>query len=221
MQDEENVMTFENFLVAYSVFDLFAVGSETVLPIPAISQLGSFLVEFDDGNLVVKSLIDIPKDKIITFSALSLTKPIEDLLMHNIYPIEYELALPNVKHAIGIDLESLESLITQQKLDILNSLNNLSFTHYLTRGRKCHLLPIQLGVLFTTDEIALSNLLNQKKIEINMFDSSVMENVNHVISAMVENFASAFSENEEAVEDQNTVKYRTECKTLLSSLLSE
>src|SRR3989338_8140601 len=119
-------MTIENFYVAYMVYDLFCIGSETVLTLPTISFLPCFQTEFDDGNVVIKSLIDVPKGKIISYSALSLTKSLEDSMMYNIYPIDGEFAFGNnLHHAVGIDMESLESLVTPEKLNLLNTLNNL------------------------------------------------------------------------------------------------
>ncbi|KAG2378328.1 hypothetical protein C9374_008471 [Naegleria lovaniensis] len=225
---DEGILTFENFLVAYSIYDLFCVGMETVVPLPTpISSLPHFLREFDDGNLIVKSLVDIEQNTLISNSILALIKPIEEVFLYNIIPLD-ERGNTCCTYAAEIDLESMESLVTQEKLEALNRINNLSFRHYLRCDTNSDKIVQQLCILLSSHE----ELANNPQLSLDGFSHRVHSQVRYIVDMMRTNFEQQFittMEQDEALLKtplqefdtpflQNIIKYRLTSKRIVTNL---
>ncbi|KAF0974734.1 hypothetical protein FDP41_006208 [Naegleria fowleri] len=221
---DEGILTFENFLVAYSIYDLFCVGMETVVPLPTpIACLPHFLREFDEGNLIVKSLVDIEKNTLIPNSVLSLIKPIEEIFLYNIIPID-KRARSYWAYVAEIDLESMESLVTQEKLEALNRINNLSFRHYLRNETNSDRIVQQLCILLSSDE----ELVNNPDLSCKGFSQKVQAQVCQIMDMMRTNFEQQFIttvEQDEALLKtevtsflQNIIEYRLLSKRMVKNL---
>ena len=188
-----------------------------------------FSVEFEDGNLIVKACLDLQKNAQITYNINSLIKPVEDLVQQNFYPIDTASAFSkNMTYPIGLDEESLAPLVTQEKLDLLNHLNNISFTHYLRFGCTIEKIKEQLAILFTCNEEEMNHLFSvfesKHSLSASDFSSFVLEQVNQTLSAMYLNFIGQYSTTAEEYDlnlNNARVVYRLESKRLLSESFNQ
>ncbi|KAL9658728.1 hypothetical protein ABK040_005883 [Willaertia magna] len=228
--DEEGIFTMENYLFAYVVFDLFNIGNDTLLPIPAIPQYLQFKFEFTEENVHVKSICEIPSKVELTFSLLSFIKSIDDLMIrYGPQFIDKSIILTQCKFPIEVDIESIQSLITKEKLQLLNQFKNNNFCHYLKFGQDIYKLKEMFGILYLED-IQVLQYIQYPDLKLQLDKQTVKlvkHTVQNLLSGILHGFETTIEEDTKIIQSSTNkalemiIYYRLIMKQLLEYALRE